>query len=368
MAIRFELEPGEEGALAFACSPLLETVLSLHVLAEPRHHSLQHDWVRAARGLPSALRREIAALSFLYRWTIPNCVLPTATGADEGFATEVAALRRLPVDVAAFELLRPLYDHGGVQRSRRRVLADPGVRTAALKNARLHGRGTQRAAAQLFEDPAGFVERFVGLVETYWETAFEDEWRRIEPQLAKGVVAAGRLIVGEGVYRFLLGLAPALRVEPDAHRFGLDVPHHHEVVLGSDNPLVLVPSVYVWPHVRINCDPPWPLTLVYRAPHLVESFRSPSQPELARLFRALGDPTRLRIVELIARQPRSTQELAPLIALTEAGASRHLRLLAEVGLLATKREGYYVVYSLVPDAFAALSRELPQLAVPAATR
>ena len=95
MAIRFELEPGEEEALAFACSPLLETVLSLHVLAEPRHHALQHEWVRAARRLPSSLRREIAVLSFLYRWTIPNCVLPTASGSDEDFETEVAALRRL---------------------------------------------------------------------------------------------------------------------------------------------------------------------------------------------------------------------------------------------------------------------------------
>jgi hypothetical protein len=39
-----------------------------------------------------------------------------------------------------------------------------------------------------------------------------------------------------------------------------------------------------------------------------------------------------------------------------------------VGLLATRREGYYVVYSIVPDAFTALSREIPQLAVPAGSR
>ena len=53
-------------------------MLSLHVLVEPKHHALQHDWVRAARSLRSGLRREIAALSFLYRWTLPNCLLPTA--------------------------------------------------------------------------------------------------------------------------------------------------------------------------------------------------------------------------------------------------------------------------------------------------
>ncbi|HVR14283.1 MAG TPA: hypothetical protein VMS41_10905, partial [Gaiellaceae bacterium] len=60
-------------------------------------------------------------------------------------------------------------------------------------------------------------------------------------------------------------------------------------------------------------------------------------------------------------QPRSTQELAPLVGLTEAGASKQLRLLATAGLLTTKREGYYVVYSLQAEKLATLSDELRSL-------
>jgi DNA-binding transcriptional ArsR family regulator len=367
IVIRFELAADDEEALAFACSPLLETALSLHVLVEPRHHALQQNWVRAMRRLPAPLRREINALSFLYRWTIPNCVLPSAAGRDDEFEADLDGLRRMRTEVVAFELLRPLYDHGGGARPpRRRILADPAVRAAALKNARLHGRDAQRAAAQLFEDPGGLVDRFVRLLEDYWTAAFAEEWRRIEPSLADGVVEAGRRIAGEGVYRFLLGLAPALRVEPHAERFGLDVPHDHEVKLGPANPLLLVPSVYVWPHVRVNCDAPWPLTLVYRAPHVVESLRPSSDSELVHLFHALGNQTRLRILKLVAARPRSTQELAPLISLTEAGTSRQLRLLAEAGLLTTRREGYYVVYSIVPDALTSLASELGRVVAPEA--
>jgi Family of unknown function (DUF5937) len=207
MAIRFHLAADEEGALAFACSPLLETVLSLHVLTEPRHHALQHQWVRAMRRLPPALKREIAALSFLYRWTIPNSVLPSADGGDDDFATELARLRALPTHVAAFELLRPIYDHGG-GRARKRILSDPAVRAAALRSARLHGRDAHRAAAQLFSDPAGLAERFAALLERYWNEAFAGEWARIEPLLAEGVVEAGRRIAADGVYVFLAGLAP----------------------------------------------------------------------------------------------------------------------------------------------------------------
>src|SRR5215211_4960283 len=101
MPLRFELGDDPEASLAFAYSPLLETVLSLHVLTVPKHHALQHQWVRAMRSLRPALRREIAALSFLYRWTLPDCILPSAVTSYEDFDGELAHLRSLREDVVA---------------------------------------------------------------------------------------------------------------------------------------------------------------------------------------------------------------------------------------------------------------------------
>ena len=170
----------------------------------------------------------------------------------------------------------------------------------------------------MFDDPGELRDRFARLLEGYWEDAFSAEWQRIELKLAAGIAAAGQTIVRDGIYRFLVELAPALRVDPAAQRFGIDVPHDHEVVLGADNPLLLVPSVYVWPHVRVNCDPPWPLILVYRAPHLVERKHQATAAELERALRALGAPARLRILTLLGARPRSTQEIASLVALSEA--------------------------------------------------
>src|SRR5262249_20752604 len=174
-------------------------------------------------------------------------------------------------------------------------------------------------------------------------------------------------IARDGMHSFLLTLVPQLRVDPDGRSFGLDVPHEHHVQLRPDNPLLLVPSVFVWPHVRVNCDPPWPLAVIYRAPHLVESLGRATPPQLVQLLKALADPTRLRILELLAKQPRSTQELAPLVGLTDAGASKQLRSLAAAGLLTTRREGYYVVYSLQPKKLATLSDELTYLVRPRPT-
>jgi DNA-binding transcriptional ArsR family regulator len=362
IAIRFELDDVNEGAVAFGYSPLLESVLSLHVLAEPKHHALQHQWVRAMRRLPAPLRREISSLSFLYRWTIPDCLLPAADTAYEGFDVELERLRGLRTEVAAFELLRPLYDHGGGARpARRRILASPEVRAVALRHAGRLGPEARRAATLLFDDPARLVERFASLLEAYWEAAFAAEWERIEPKLAESVERSGRQIARDGWYAFLLSLAPQLRVDPGGRSFGLDVPHEHRVEIGPGNPLLLVPSVYVWPHVRVNCDAPWPLAVLYRAPYLVDGLRRSTPPQLVALLRALADPTRLRILELVAERPRSTQELAPLVGLTAAGASKQLRLLADAGLLSSRRDGYYVVYSLEPERLSSLSDELGHL-------
>ena len=98
----------------------------------------------------------------------------------------------------------------------------------------------------------------------------------------------------------------------------------------------LTPSLYAWLHVRVNCDPPWPPAIVYPAPTLSRQRRAQLPPEeLLRLLRALADPARLEMLRLIRSRSRSTQELAGLIGITEAGASRSLRLLSQAGLLTT---------------------------------
>jgi DNA-binding transcriptional ArsR family regulator len=148
-------------------------------------------------------------------------------------------------------------------------------------------------------------------------------------------------------------------VDEAREEFGIDLPHEHRVKVTHDRPLLLVPSVYVWPHVQINCDEPWPLNVIYPAPFLSEDARPPlPSNELVQLLRSLGDHTRLRALKLIAEQPRSTQELAPLVGISEAGLSKHLRQLADAGIVESRRDGYYVLYSLVPERIEPLSESL----------
>ncbi len=68
----------------------------------------------------------------------------------------------------------------------------------------------------------------------------------------------------------------------------------------------------------------------------------------ANLFKALGNPTRLLMVNLIRLNPRHTEELASILKLSPGTISHHLGNLSEAGLLESKKEQYYMTYSLVP--------------------
>jgi helix-turn-helix protein len=134
------------------------------------------------------------------------------------------------------------------------------------------------------------------------------------------------------------------RCDPQLSELQIDLPHEHAITVSVDNPLVLSPSVYVWPHLRVSCDPPWPTALVYAAPSVARDVAPRIPPsDLLLILRALGDDTRLRVLKLIAERPRTTQELAPLVGLSITGLSKCLRRLAEAGLVSARRDGYYVV-------------------------
>lgn len=70
---------------------------------------------------------------------------------------------------------------------------------------------------------------------------------------------------------------------------------------------------------------------------------------LDKIFRALGDPTRLRMVEDLASGERTIGELAKPAEMTLAGASKHVGVLEEAGLLTREKRGRERVCRLQSD-------------------
>lgn len=66
----------------------------------------------------------------------------------------------------------------------------------------------------------------------------------------------------------------------------------------------------------------------------------------ARIFKAMGHPTRLFIMELLSRGPRCVCEIVDRVPGRQATTSRHLAVLVRAGILRRHREGVRMIYEL----------------------
>src|SRR5918996_4517587 len=67
---------------------------------------------------------------------------------------------------------------------------------------------------------------------------------------------------------------------------------------------------------------------------------------LTEIFRVLGDPTRVRILDALSRAELCVGELAAQLGLTESAVSHQLRLLRNTRIVRTRRAGRMIFYAL----------------------
>jgi ArsR family transcriptional regulator len=83
-----------------------------------------------------------------------------------------------------------------------------------------------------------------------------------------------------------------------------------------------------------------------------------TREEIARLFHALSDPTRLRIVELLRHGERCVCDLTEALGAAQSRLSFHLKVLKDAGLVSDRREGRWIYYELRRDALDTLGAVL----------
>lgn len=69
-------------------------------------------------------------------------------------------------------------------------------------------------------------------------------------------------------------------------------------------------------------------------------------------FEVLAEPTRRRILDLVREQPRLVGELVELLAMSQPGVSKHLRILREAGLVRVRQDAQRHWYELNPEPLA----------------
>ena len=83
--------------------------------------------------------------------------------------------------------------------------------------------------------------------------------------------------------------------------------------------------------------------------------------DLARTFKALGDPTRLRLISIVAAsadEEACVCDLIEPVGLSQPTVSHHLKILMDAGFLTRSKRGTWAYYKLVPGALDKLSQVL----------
>ena len=92
-------------------------------------------------------------------------------------------------------------------------------------------------------------------------------------------------------------------------------------------------------------------------------FKDAMYDGLSKLLKALSNPFRLEIIEMLSQGEKSVEGIVQTTNLSIANASQHLQVLKNNNIVKSRKEGHYVYYSLVNDDFLSLYQHVIKYAV-----
>jgi ArsR family transcriptional regulator, cadmium/lead-responsive transcriptional repressor len=76
----------------------------------------------------------------------------------------------------------------------------------------------------------------------------------------------------------------------------------------------------------------------------------------AKLFRGLGDPSRLAIVEVLRDGEKTVSQIVEVTGLSQPNTSAHLACLKDCGIVVSHQQGRFVVYAIADDEMESILR------------
>jgi DNA-binding transcriptional ArsR family regulator len=85
---------------------------------------------------------------------------------------------------------------------------------------------------------------------------------------------------------------------------------------------------------------------------------SPLVELIAERFRSIGEPTRIRILERLQTGEASVQELAEHVGSSQQNVSKHLALLARVGIVGRRKDGTFAYYRITDSSVLSMCEQV----------
>jgi len=84
---------------------------------------------------------------------------------------------------------------------------------------------------------------------------------------------------------------------------------------------------------------------------------------LSKLLKALSNPYRLEIIEILSQGEKSVEGIVQATGMSIANASQHLQVMKNNNIVKSRKDGHYVYYSLINDEFISLYQHITKYAI-----
>jgi len=340
------ISPQKTVKVTFSLEPAYNVIGSLSLLDMVGDFSGLSEWVyQTAKALsPERLRTNRLVLDDAYVH-LADAVWPSFPDWVDDLAARDATIMR---DRALRAWLASASKKvGGEIPDPSELLADRAAYLALAESfSRLEGKPFDRPfweeRHRLLNDPPAGQELAVTHLRTMWDEAVAPEWERNLPMLEETITAFKSLNLS-GLTAVEALSRVAMRAQIPHIDWFKDIEH-----------IIFIPSVHNGPYI-VHLDGLSETTVRFivsaHIPEGVPSHLSAlSRSELLVRLNALADDTRLRILELLARQGEmSTPDIKMQLELSQSAVSRHLEHLTATGYLIGVRDQGTNLYRLNPD-------------------
>jgi|GEM_PF-2193286 len=376
MAMKLHLGDFPATGVTFGYSVLHELLLSLLVLDNIKEHPLHITWaLDVIKQLPDDFHVERRYFRALIRgglwliWKADSVETPS-------FELELADFKRESSEDFASAIITIAVNAevpGGKRVYSKMCHLEEFRESEAQQNRARQWLQTyypesEAIITDILSDSHRVKQRFVDLIERYWQLIFCDFWTEWESYFLNEIHRRGQNLYRHGILSALEKLTPRTYIDYEAQSVTfVSNTGGEELHFNPDNTIHLVPSYFLYPGTVFRIitrdeDKDITLSITYPIPEIQQEARSPMPPEnLLRMLRGPGDATRLQILQLLAQKERSTGEIAKIIGLSDAAISKHLKILQDGGWVTGKRSSYYVLYQANRDALENMTSGLRNL-------
>lgn len=189
-------------------------------------------------------------------------------------------------------------------------------------------------------------KKILEVLRRFYEIYFRKQISLLQPLILRVLAQDLEKCRSIGLYAYLDTIHERLKIEDSEVHFIKN--RVYQFKKSELKQIFISASTFYSPHLMLGYESKECL-YVYRS-ILVEGRAEHVPTDLMTVLKAVGDENRLRIMRTVSKCPVCTQSLAAELNMSEAGISKHLKLLLKAGIVQKSRSGKFVQYSLCPDA------------------